>query len=68
MVVLYSTNCPKCKALESQLKKNNIKFELVTDSEIMKQKGFKSAPKLEVDGEIMDYTTAFRWALNGGGK
>lgn len=68
MVVLYSTNCPKCKALEKQLNKSKIEYEVVTDKNVMVEKGFVSAPQLEVNGEIMDYNTAVRWAMNGGTK
>lgn len=68
MVVLYSTNCPKCKALEKQLNKSKIEYEVVTDRNVMIEKGFASAPQLEVNGEIMDYNTAVRWAMNGGTK
>lgn len=68
MVKLYSTNCPKCKALERQLNKSKIEYEVVTDRNVMIEKGFSSAPKLEVNGEIMDYTVAVKWAMNGGNK
>ena len=68
MVVLYSTNCPKCKALEKQLNKSKIEYEVVTDKNVMIEKGFVSAPQLEVNGETMDYNTAVRWAMNGGTK
>lgn len=66
MTVLYSTGCPKCKALERQLNKSKIEYELVTDRDVMLNKGFTSAPKLEIDGKILDYTDAVRWAMNGG--
>ena len=68
MITLYSTNCPKCKSLEKLLTKNKIEYEVVTDTNVMTQKGFSSAPKLEINGEIMDYNTAVRWAMNGGKK
>lgn len=67
-IKLYSTGCPKCKALEQQLNKIKIEYEVVTDREVMMQKGFSSAPKLEIDGEIMDYNEAVKWAMNGGNK
>ena len=67
-VKLYSTNCPKCKILEKQLKKNKIEYELITDKNVMLEKGFSSAPKLEVNGEVMDHTTAMKWVMNGGTK
>lgn len=66
MVTLYSTNCPKCKTLEKQLNKNKIEYELVTDTKTMIDKGFTSAPKLEVNGIIMNFPDALRWTMNGG--
>ncbi len=66
MVKLYSTNCPKCKTLEKQLNKNKIEYELITDTKTMIDKGFTSAPKLEVDGVIMNFPDALRWTMNGG--
>lgn len=66
MVKLYSTNCPKCKTLEKQLNKNKIEYELVTDTKTMIDKGFTSAPKLEVNGIIMNFPDALRWTMNGG--
>ena len=60
-IVLYSTKCPKCKVLETKLKQNNIKFEEINDVEIMVQKGFKSAPVLEVDGVTYGFKEAVEW-------
>ena len=68
MITLYSTNCPKCKALEKQLNKIGIKYETITDKDLMISKGITSAPQLEIDGEMMDYMKAIRWAMNGGNK
>lgn len=62
-VVLYSTNCPKCHILEMKL--NEKKIEYATEGEdVMIEKGFLSAPMLEVDGEVMDFGKAVRW-VNG---
>ena len=66
-VVLYSTNCPKCKILESKLVQKNITFELVTGDdavEAISNKGFMSAPILEVDGENMEFNAAIGWLQN----
>ena len=68
MITLYSTNCPKCKALERQLDKMKIEYDTITDKDLMISKGITSAPQLEVDGEMMDYMNAVRWAMNGGNK
>lgn len=60
-IILYSTHCPKCVVLEKKLNQKNISYEEVNDVKIMREKGFLSAPMLEVDGEIMDFKTAFNY-------
>lgn len=60
-VVFYSTHCPKCKVLELKLKQKNINFEENNDVELMLQKGFKSAPVLEVDGVVYNFKEAVEW-------
>lgn len=61
-IVLYSTNCPKCKVLEKKLDSIGVNYTIVTDENLMISKGFSSAPMLEVDGNIMDFGNAVRWA------
>lgn len=61
-VVLYSTNCPKCKVLEKKLDSIGVDYTIVTDEDLMISKGFSSAPMLEVDGNVMDFGNAVRWA------
>ena len=61
MITLYSTGCPKCKVLEQKMDMKNIKYEKITDVDIMTEKGFMSVPMLDVDGEIMDFKTANNW-------
>ena len=63
-IILYSTHCPKCSVLELKLKKQNISYTMVDDVEIMKQKGFMSAPMLEADGVVMNFQTAIQWINN----
>lgn len=60
-VVLFSTKCPKCKVLETKLKQSNIDFEEINDVDLMVQKGFKSAPILEVDGIAYGFKEAVEW-------
>lgn len=64
MVTLYTTHCPKCVVLEKKLTSKNIEFNLVEDVDVMTEKGFMSAPMLEVDGEVMDFVTANNWINN----
>ena len=60
-VILYSTHCPRCKVLTTKLQQKHITYEEINDMEVMKNKGFKEAPKLEVDGVIMDFKQAVDW-------
>ena len=60
-VTLYSTNCPKCKVLESKLQQHSITFDVNHDVELMKEKGFDFLPKLEVDGTIYNFKEAVDW-------
>lgn len=60
-VILYEHGCPRCKVLKAKLDQNSIEYENVNDIEAMKAKGFDEAPKLEVDGVIMDFKQAVEW-------
>lgn len=60
-IILYSTGCPKCKVLETKLNSKNIKYNLIDDEGLMVEKGFMSAPMLEVDGKIMNFVDANNW-------
>ena len=60
-VILHTTNCPRCHVLEKKLIEKNIQFEENNDIELMLQKGFDTAPMLEVNGEIMDFKEATAW-------
>jgi len=63
-VTLYSTNCPRCIVLEKKLNQKNIEFDLVSDEDTMINKGFMTAPMLEVGNEVYDFKGAVDW-LNG---
>lgn len=64
-MVLYSTNCPKCHALEKMLNDRGIEFELNLDEKRLMQIGeaynILSAPILEIDGKYMDFSNAVKW-------
>ena len=60
-IILFTTHCPKCRVLEMKLKSKKIEYEEVNDVNIMTEKGFTSAPMLEVDGQVMDFKTAFTY-------
>jgi len=60
-ITLYHTGCPKCKIIESKLKAKNIEYTECTDVEIMLNKGMISAPWLEVNETLLDFTSANKW-------
>ena len=61
-VVLYTTHCPKCKVLAMKLQQKGIEYTENDDIKYMIDKGFKSAPLLEINGkELLDFGAALRW-------
>ena len=66
MIILYTTHCPKCKILEKKLEKANIQYETCDDASIMNQKGFTSAPMLEVNEKTFNFKEAVDWINKGG--
>lgn len=60
-IVLYTTHCPMCKMLRLKLDKANIQYEICDDVDLMISKGYKKAPMLEVDGNVMSLKEALTW-------
>ena len=60
-VILYEHGCPNCLRLKKMLDAKHIAYEDVTDMNLMRSMGFKEAPKLEVDGVIMNFKDAKNW-------
>ena len=60
-IILYEHGWPKCKVLRTKLDQKNIAYKMVNDIEIMRSKGFVDAPKLEVNGVIMNFKEAVDW-------
>ena len=61
MIKIYSTGCPKCKILIKKLNEKNIKYEECNDTEIMKVKGIRFLPVLEINGDLLDFKQATEW-------
>ena len=61
MVVLYSTNCPRCKVLKAKMDQAGIDYTEVTDIDVMTEKGFIEAPMLELDGKLMNFSQGLVW-------
>lgn len=63
-VTLFSTDCPRCKILESKLAEKKIAFNVIKGDqaiEYISSRGFMSAPLLMVDGTNYEFGKAIRW-------
>ena len=60
-IILYEHGCPRCRVLKTKLDQKHIQYTDINDVEVMKSKGFTEAPKLEVNGVVMNFTEAVKW-------
>ena len=63
-ITLYTTHCPKCNVLEAKLKEKNISYSICEDVEVMRKKGFLSAPVLGIEDDhsrYLDFMGAIQW-------
>ena len=60
-IILYSTNCPKCKVLIQKLNEKNIPYIICDDIDIMLTKGLTTVPVVEKNGELMSFKEAIDW-------
>jgi glutaredoxin len=66
-VLLYSTNCPKCKILETKLKQKNIDFTIKNSENDLQElfnEGFREMPVLEVDNTKYTFGEAVKMINN----
>jgi arsenate reductase-like glutaredoxin family protein len=65
MIKLYSTNCAKCKVIETKLKQANVAFSVITDVDevtaVGKAHGITSAPILQVEDKYYDFSAAVKY-------
>lgn len=60
-IILYSTNCPKCKILERKLTEKNIKFTKNNNVIDMTELGIDQVPVLSIDGKLLSFVEANKW-------
>ena len=53
-----------CKVLKTKLNLAGVSYEEINDQETMIAKGFKSAPILEVEGQVLNFKEAIEWVKN----
>ena len=47
-------NCGNCEAVKDRLKRNGLEFTTSTDVDFLIEKGYQSAPVLQVNGALYD--------------
>ena len=64
-IVLYTTDCPQCRVLESLLTSKGLQHQRVTDimeiNQVAAAAGLSSVPIMKMDGVVMSYPQAIRW-------
>lgn len=63
-VIFYSTNCPKCKVLKAKMNQKGIAYKEINDVDFMLSKGIKSAPAIEINGKVLDFSESIKWVGN----
>lgn len=57
-IILYSTHCIMCDAIETILKENNFEFEVISDHnlvmEVAEKNNIDKVPFADIDGEIFN--------------
>lgn len=66
ILTVYSTGCPKCKIIETKLNNNNIRYNVVSDIEVIKSKGYFSVPMVEYKGKVYNFSEANNLINNWG--
>lgn len=67
-VILYTTHCPRCKALAMKLDQARIKYTECEDVRVMLSKGLTQAPGLGVGDMLMDFAAAIKWINERGNQ
>lgn len=63
-IVMFSTNCPKCKILESKLQNKGIYYTKNMSLETLKALGFDEVPVLKVGDKYYHFADAVKWINN----
>lgn len=63
-VILYSTGCPRCKVLKQKLADKGIKYAENNSVDEMLAMGISEVPVLGVNGELLSFAEAVKWANN----
>jgi hypothetical protein len=60
-IVLYTTDCPKCRILERKMKDKGLTFKFEHNMNPIVERGFIFAPVLQVGDKFMEFGEAVKW-------
>ena len=61
-IILYTLNtCSRCQIIKAKMQDKKMQFKEVYDVNLMVEKGIRSVPYLEVDGDLMDFRRGIQW-------
>ena len=59
-IVLFSSDCPKCKVLKQKLDNKKIKYEVSEDFDELITQNLQAVPVLKVNGEYYQFGEAIK--------
>lgn len=63
-VILYSTDCPKCKVIKKKLDNTNINYCVINDIDKMTELGISEVPVLAANDRLMNFNEAVKFLNN----
>ena len=60
-IILYSTDCPRCKLVKQMLDIHHVPYTEITDKQAILDRDFDSVPMMDVNGKMMDYSGILTW-------
>ena len=60
-MILYTTNCPKCKILKKKLDEKNIKYDIVTDEKEILALNVLEVPQFFNNEMLLNFSEAIQW-------
>ena len=67
-ILLYTTDtCSRCKIVKDMLNMHSVKYQEVTDRQLMLNMDLEGVPAIEVDGQVIDnYVSVLAWLESKG--
>lgn len=59
-IILFSSDCPKCKVLKQKLDNKKIKYEVSKDFDELILQNLQTVPVLKINGEYYQFSEAVK--------